>query len=564
MPVEKISDAPANIQELDDVKLTLAQVNWILNVYDGLEGDPDIENPMAVAISQFRKSWRVEDGAWVKRETKGEATLAEASRDEELRRIRDSFWEKFNPPHQVMESPANLWVLDIFDEYLIAESTDKLYRVGFSEESGGKVTFQPFDQWTEVERSFSPLAAFVGGLRSLWGQAQQLFAPTSAQQVILSSPSPTGQIYALTGGSERELLVDDDGLVWKDLLVDGKWYTLDGEEVVVTPEAIDMVFDSFTNGNLYPIPVPFGHVEHLGGDDPANNNGFVQTMKIGGLDHPDSEPNGEQVLWVGMNITEPETLEKLQRGSIQNVSAWLEPEVHDNKDEGKVWPLVLWHVALTDKPQLDLKPFVAFSATRERRQVMSTPKKNAQPTEVPPEEEPQDELEKLRAELQAARDADAKNAAEIAALQGQVDGLTSQLADSEKAVHAREVEATLAALQGVGRHERVNLGGGMVPPAVLSVIRPVLLADEPKQGKRLILSVTRKNGDGEETVELSPTQIVLDVVNAFAAAGLLLDSASRGQTDHSDPSATTDEQRKAASRKRVKEWKEAHPEAEQQ
>ena len=66
MPVKKISDAPGNIKELDDVKLTLAQINSILRVYDALKEKGEVDNPMAVAIAQFKKANHKSDGKWVK------------------------------------------------------------------------------------------------------------------------------------------------------------------------------------------------------------------------------------------------------------------------------------------------------------------------------------------------------------------------------------------------------------------------------------------------------------------------------------------------------------------
>ena len=74
MPVKKISDAPANIRELDDVKLTLAQINKVLEIYDALKAQKKVKNPMAVAIGQFKKSYHVSGGKWVKNEE--EATTA--------------------------------------------------------------------------------------------------------------------------------------------------------------------------------------------------------------------------------------------------------------------------------------------------------------------------------------------------------------------------------------------------------------------------------------------------------------------------------------------------------
>ena len=66
MPYSSISDAPANIRELDGAKLTLSQINWIAKVADGIpEGQTD--EPWAVAIAQFKKAYMKQDNKWMKR-----------------------------------------------------------------------------------------------------------------------------------------------------------------------------------------------------------------------------------------------------------------------------------------------------------------------------------------------------------------------------------------------------------------------------------------------------------------------------------------------------------------
>ena len=61
MPYSKISEAPANIRKLDGATLTLAQVNWIARVADGIPKG-QVDNPWAVAISKFKKSFVIKDG----------------------------------------------------------------------------------------------------------------------------------------------------------------------------------------------------------------------------------------------------------------------------------------------------------------------------------------------------------------------------------------------------------------------------------------------------------------------------------------------------------------------
>lgn len=90
MPVSQISDAPDSIKELaakaggdEKVKLSLSQVNWILERYDAMksaEEKGDIDSAMAVAISQFRQAFEVKDGKWAekpKEKTRDDSTCPE-------------------------------------------------------------------------------------------------------------------------------------------------------------------------------------------------------------------------------------------------------------------------------------------------------------------------------------------------------------------------------------------------------------------------------------------------------------------------------------------------------
>lgn len=84
MPYEKISDAPANFRRLrptqnaEKIPLALAQVNWIANMADGIKrGNPNVDNPFAVAIANFKRLYEVKDGKWVKKE---KADMEEAMR----------------------------------------------------------------------------------------------------------------------------------------------------------------------------------------------------------------------------------------------------------------------------------------------------------------------------------------------------------------------------------------------------------------------------------------------------------------------------------------------------
>ena len=64
MPWSKVEEAPANIRSLNGIPLTLEQVNWIAKVADGI-GSENKYN-WAIAISKFKKSFKVEGDSWVK------------------------------------------------------------------------------------------------------------------------------------------------------------------------------------------------------------------------------------------------------------------------------------------------------------------------------------------------------------------------------------------------------------------------------------------------------------------------------------------------------------------
>ena len=71
VPYKSLKDAPPSWTELDGMKLTLEQVNWIANVYDGLKPQEDkgtIKSAAAVAIGQFKKSFEKKNDSWVKRQ----------------------------------------------------------------------------------------------------------------------------------------------------------------------------------------------------------------------------------------------------------------------------------------------------------------------------------------------------------------------------------------------------------------------------------------------------------------------------------------------------------------
>jgi hypothetical protein len=66
-PYDSLKDAPENMKKLDGVPLTLEQVNQIVKVADGI-GVTKEKNGYAIAKDQFKKTHKVENGHWVRKE----------------------------------------------------------------------------------------------------------------------------------------------------------------------------------------------------------------------------------------------------------------------------------------------------------------------------------------------------------------------------------------------------------------------------------------------------------------------------------------------------------------
>ena len=76
MPYSSIDEAKKGGMKtvLGDVPLTLAQVNHLSQMYDKIKAQGGVDNPMAVAISTFKKAYEVKDGKWVRREAATDET----------------------------------------------------------------------------------------------------------------------------------------------------------------------------------------------------------------------------------------------------------------------------------------------------------------------------------------------------------------------------------------------------------------------------------------------------------------------------------------------------------
>lgn len=164
-----------------------------------------------------------------------------------------------------------------------------------------------------------------------------------------------------------------DGLIWKPVCKTGTLALSPGPGQVdsdkpleLTPDLFDSVKMAYDDAAIEHVTIPETH-----GNGVLENTGYVKAVEV--LDResmltdariPDSskklveqDPEGTRYLMAGMRFTEPEVKEKVLRGTVANTSVGIKFNYRRKRD-GKTYPAVLEHVALTNQPWVDgLVPF---------------------------------------------------------------------------------------------------------------------------------------------------------------------------------------------------------------
>lgn len=171
--------------------------------------------------------------------------------------------------------------------------------------------------------------------------------------------------------SSTTATVGEDGLIWKPMLPEGFWKVgPNGRPLKVIAgksrdprRAIGMqdIVEAFNEGAVAHVTVPKSHADAV-----DENTGYVKKLEI-------RDFNGVPTLFGGHEITDAEIKKKIEEGSIANTSVGLEYD-YQRKDNGKTYPVVLRHNALTNRPWLGsrLAPFgVNAAETEDEYEVMS-------------------------------------------------------------------------------------------------------------------------------------------------------------------------------------------------
>lgn len=156
----------------------------------------------------------------------------------------------------------------------------------------------------------------------------------------------------LVDAADPNVKMDDDGLIWKPMLPVGVWKVgPNGRPLKVvagkSPDqrrAIGMkdIIAAFDARALAHVTIPKTHVDAV-----DENTGFIRKLKV-------DKHKGVMTLFGGHDFTDASIKGKVMDGSIANTSVGLEFD-YVRKDDGKKFPVVLRHNALTNRPWLGRK-----------------------------------------------------------------------------------------------------------------------------------------------------------------------------------------------------------------
>jgi hypothetical protein len=186
------------------------------------------------------------------------------------------------------------------------------------------------------------------------GKLRSRSAPVEGEpDAALSLSRSSHQFAVAPAPSDTQPYVDPDtGYIWKPILRAATVYNWRGEALTITPDILASLVASFGKAVEH-VDIPLGHNPERDGDTPELNTGYIRALDL---------RDGGQTLWAAFDFTDAAIRLKVMEGSIANVSVWIESNFQDLNIPGKVWAWVLWHVALTNKPQMTkLAPFARIS-----------------------------------------------------------------------------------------------------------------------------------------------------------------------------------------------------------
>jgi hypothetical protein len=340
--------------------------------------------------------------------------------------------------------------------------------------------------------------------------------------------------FADDGTSEVE---EKDGLLWYPICRTGTWvrHPTSDKPLLLTIKDFEEVKQAFDEGAWEFVTIPLTHNDRV-----DENTGFIKDLEI--RPHPTRE--GVYKLWAGHSFTEPDVAEKVKRGTIAGRSVYFDFNGHKRTEDGKFFPKVLKHVALTNRPWLnginegetlaasyeEEEPEVTVEVTDDTDPMevartmseairlgqtvtiidgtkggarMPEDDKGKQPEDKTPEKETKETVtvskEDFEAMMASAIDKERQ------AWQDRFAAAEARLQQTEDENRKMRVADRIAAYQGQG-----------VAPAILSIAEEIMLADTGSGAIKL------SQEDGND-LELSHSDVVLKLLDAMPGTALSQD-----------------------------------------
>jgi hypothetical protein len=179
------------------------------------------------------------------------------------------------------------------------------------------------------------------------GKKKSLHASQVAGQWYDSVPEAAfdaGAVELFMSAGDVELEGD---LLYMPICKTGTWKVspLPGNDPLVIDKGLfDDVVSAFKEGAWEHVTVPLSHKDRVN-----ENTGFVKELDI----RPDPTRDGEYKLYAGVKFTEADIKAKVENRSIAGSSVGIAMDGITRTRDGKHFPRVLKHVALTNQPWID-------------------------------------------------------------------------------------------------------------------------------------------------------------------------------------------------------------------
>ena len=202
----------------------------------------EIEKCVAAANAVLEDGKSDEEAIFACIHAAGKSEEAEMSQELSLGRqleiIRGTFDRQYNPSMVVEEAVLpTAWINDIYDDYLIVSVNGTGYRVPYTMDEEGVVTFAPRDEWTEVEQvwvemqmgELIPLAelAQVGDVISVQIMRPGIFTEMHGRRVTVTEEDMedyAGNFKAGKAGQELPIFVGHPSATTRAQEPAAAWY----------------------------------------------------------------------------------------------------------------------------------------------------------------------------------------------------------------------------------------------------------------------------------------------------------------------------------------------------